>query len=341
MRNNIKIIISALLFSSIFTHAQIGLNTTTLSGNAALGFNRSTYSNYNVNNYFGKLNPSYGKFIGNKTLFTVQPNAGLERFEAIPSNMASKSTYNASILGLNTSIRHYFNPSSKFKLYGEGNLAIDARTFDYGDMDITRKMTVGTIGVAVGANYFLNKTIALNAQLGYKRDEILSGGRGVINTAQIGVNLENFIHAESEVGEGEELIAKGRKSIGGNIGLNIKDFGTTYQFKARYSQFVSKGLMIGGSVEAINTDFQGKTLKIETNVRYYVPLGKKLFIYPEAKLTYADLGVGRFYYELGVGMNYFIKKNVALDIDLLRLGGSQGQSNIFFGANVGLKYFLK
>ena len=145
--------------------------------------------------------------------------------------------------------------------------------------------------------------------------------------------LKKELHQLIDNTEDEELLSMVKEDI------------VAYQIKAKYSQFVANGLMVGGSIEGakdnLSRSLTGNTFKVDALVRYYVPLTKKLFIYPEAKVTYADLGVGRFYYEFGVGMNYFLKKNVALDIDVFRLGASQGQTNTFLGANVGLKYFLK
>jgi Outer membrane protein beta-barrel domain len=337
MLNKIKFLVASLMLISIFSQAQIGLNTSTLSGNATLGYQISSANNYKFSSSAALFTASYGKFIGKKTLLTLQP-------DMLYTGFKSESTQSSGFLelgnvGLNANIRHYINPEAKFKFYGEAQFG--ATKHLWGQLEFT----TGQLGGAIGANYFLNKTIALDAKVGYLRERSLAGAEYKSDKFYIGVGLANFMHADSEVGEGAELIEKGRKSIDGNIGVNINEIGTSYQLKAKYSQFISNGLMVGGSIEAANSPFpqrfQFDGFKVDVMTRYYVPLTKKLFIYPEAKVTYNNLSTNKFYYELGVGMSYFIKKNVALDIDLFRLGAAEGQTNTFLGANVGLKYFLK
>lgn len=344
MLNKIKFLLPTLMLISIFSKAQIGLNTKTLSGNAALGYQITNFDNYKFTNSIALFNPTSGKFIGKKTLFSYKSDMLYSRYSSEYSSRFG--TYESGNMGIYVNVRHYINPDDKFKFYGEVNVGATKYWYpiDYNGEKL--ELTNGRIGGAIGANYFLNRTIALDAKIGYDRNQELSGSFNTSsNKYYLGIGLANFMHANSEVGEGSELIEKGRKSVDGYIGLSNNDFGTAYQIKAKYSQFVANGLMVGGSIEGSNNPslgrFQSDGFKVDALVRYYVPLTKKLFIYPEAKVTYADLGVGRFYYEFGVGMNYFLKKNVALDIDVFRLGAAQGQTNTFLGANVGLKYFLK
>jgi hypothetical protein len=343
MLNKINFLVSSLMLISIFSQAQIGLNTSTLSGSAALGYQVFSTNNYKSTVGTALFTPSFGKFIGKKTLLTLQPDMSYSGYKV----ELGQDRINSKIgnVGLNANIRHYINPDAKFKMYGEAQFGATKYWYPINNGSDFYEYTTGRIGGAIGANYFLNKTIALDAKVCYLREQSLAGPKNSSNKYYIGVSLANFMHADSEVGEGAELIEKGRKSIDGNIGVNITDFGTSYQLKAKYSQFIANGLMVGGSIEAADSPFsqrfQFDGFVVDASLRYYVPLTKKLFIYPEAKVTYADLGVGRFYYEFGVGASYFIKKNVALDINLFKLGATEGQTNTFLGANVGLKYFLK
>jgi hypothetical protein len=343
MLNKIKFLCAALMLISTFSQAQIGLNTKTLSGNAALGYQITSGNNYKVKSTAAIFNPTFGKFIGKKTLLSLQSDMSYAGYSIDPPQRYRNSEIGN--VGLNAQIRHYMNPDAKFKFYGEAQVGATKYWYPAEYVNGPFEFTTGRIGATVGANYFLNKTIALDAKVGYLREQNLAGRGSRSNKFYLGVGLANFMHADSEVGEGDELIEKGRKSIDGNVGLNINDFGTGYQLKAKYSQFIANGLMVGGSIEAENSylgrNFDTNNFKADAMVRYYVPLTKKLFIYPEAKVTYFGQSINKFYYELGVGMNYFLKKNVALDIDLFKLGAVKGQTNTFLGANVGLKYFLK
>jgi hypothetical protein len=343
MLNKIKFLFFALMLISTFSQAQIGLNTKTLSGNATLGYQITSGNNYKVKSTNALFNPTYGKFIGKKTLLSLQSDMSYLGYSIDPPQ--GFGTTEIGNVGLNANIRHYINPDAKFKFYGEAQLGATKYWYPNRGFDGPFEYTIGRIGAAVGANYFLNKTIALDAKVGYSRELSLAGGNFGTNKFYIGVGLANFMHADSEVGEGAELIEKGRKSIDGNIGVNIDNFGTYYQLKAKYSQFIANGLMMGGSIEYANGSFPRRFefdgFKVDASLRYYIPLTKKLFVYTEAKVTYNNLSSNKFYYELGVGMSYFLKKNVALDIDLFKLGAVKGQTNTFLGANVGLKYFLK
>lgn len=343
MLNKIKIILAVFMFFSVLSHAQIGLNTSTLSGNAALGYQYTNSNSYKSSSNVALFSPTFGKFIGKKTLLSLQPDLLYTRYSI--ENPSRLGTYESGNVGLNANIRHYINPDAKFKFYGEAQFGATKYWYPSDNVGGPFEFTTGRIGGTIGANYFLNKTIALDAKVGYLRELSLAGPKYSTDKFYIGVGLANFMHAGSEVGEGTELIEKGRKSIDGNIGVSIDDFGTSYQLKAKYNQFIANGLMLGGSIEAADNPFPRRLLfngfKVDASLRYYIPLTKKLFIYPEAKVTYFNLSSNKFYYELGVGMSYFIKKNVALDIDLFKLGAAEGQTNTFLGANVGLKYFLK
>jgi hypothetical protein len=343
MLNKIKFLVSSLMLITFFSQAQIGLNTSTLSGNAALGYQITNTENYKVAATTALFTPSYGKFIGKKTLLTLQSDLLYSGYKI----EFGQDQINSEIgnVGLNANIRHYINPDAKFKFYGEAQFGTTKYWYPSLNGSKEFEFTMGRIGGAIGANYFLNKTIALDAKVGYLREQSLAGIKNNRDNFYISVGLANFMHADSEVGEGAELIEKGRKSIDGNIGVSVNDIGTNYQIKAKYSQFIANGLMVGGSIEAENSPFtknlKSGSFKADAMVRYYVPLTKKLFVYPEAKVTYFGQSTNKFYYEFGVGASYFIKKNVALDINLFKLGAAEGQTNTFLGANVGLKYFLK
>jgi hypothetical protein len=343
MLNKIKFLFFALMLISTFSQAQIGLNTKTLSGNAALGYQITSGNNFKLNTTAAVFNPTFGKFIGKKTLLTLQSDMSYAGYSIDPPQGYGNSEI--SNVGLNAQIRHYINPDAKFKFYGEAQVGATKYWYPAEYVNGPFEFTTGRIGATVGANYFLNKTIALDAKVGYLREQNLAGRGSRSNKFYLGVGLANFMHADSEVGEGDELIEKGRKSIDGNIGVNFDDFGSFYQLKAEYSQFVATGFMLGGSIEAAGGTFAQRFrfngLKVDAGLRYYIPLTKKLFIYPEAKVTYLSLSTNKFSYEFGVGMNYFIKKNVALDIDLFKLNAVNELTNTFLGANVGLKYFLK
>jgi hypothetical protein len=338
MKNKIIISYSFFLYSSILAQAQIGLNTKTFTGNASLGFTNSYHHKTSTNIYSAGLNPSFGKFLSQKALLTLQPHANFSRFEA---DSEIKNTLDASSLGLNASVRFYFYTFQRFHFYSEGSLSVEANRLKYSDSKLNTQTTKGTLDITIGTNYFLNKTIALNAQLALRTTVALPNANNFDENFNFSLNLENFINPENEEAVGETLIKKGRISIGGNFDINFNRNTTLYQLDATYSTFLANGFMVGAKINGTKNDLATKLLAVQCNSRYYFLLNKKLFLYPEMKLTYANYWFEKYYVDMNIGMNYFIKKNLALEIDLLGLSLTKAQAVTTIGANMGLKYFLK
>jgi hypothetical protein len=338
MKNKIIILLSSFFLTTMFSQAQVGLNTQTLSGYTYLGFTNTYHHKSSHDIYSASFNPSYGKFLGHKTLFKLQPVLGFSRFKG---NTESKNELDISNLGISAAMRYYFYTFFNSKFYGESGLSVEMSSMKYTDSKLNSKRSTSNLWIAVGANYFLNKTVALNAQLGYKKNDIFSKINEKTDDFNFRLNLENFINHENEVAEGQDLIKQGRISIDGNFDILANRNATFYQLNAAFSTFFTNGFLIGGKINGTKAEYDPKIVSVQVNTRYYFGVNKKLFLYPEMKLTYANYWFKKYYLDLNIGMNYFIKKNLALEVDLLGLNLTKAQAVTSIGANLGLKYFLK
>lgn len=348
-------LVNALILIYSVSNAQIGFGFKKIGGDATLNYNHlyEDFFDPSKESASAALNPTLGTFAGKKTLLTIQPNAKY-------STTLGNSRYNyleqiTSSLGLNVSLRHYIDPDAKWKFYGEIMGGVFEKTLvDYSGNKYSRN--IKDVGVLIGANKFLNNSMSLNFQLGC---DFLFEDRYFLNTTTsnyfLGLNFENFIKTDTKE-EDSILIAKGRKTIDGNIRFNYYVYEETtfaLDFVVKYGQLITSKLMVGGVLGISGEESRDKKIDVQLFTRYYFPLTKKLFIYPQAKLLfgqsefsvsgfYSNSSKNNLYAEGSLGLNYFIKKNVALEVDLLRFSyKSSSATNLRAGASVELRYFLK
>ncbi len=354
-------LVSVLMLFYSASEAQIGFGHKKIGGNAALNYNYLSENHFfnptQLSNYSATLNPIIGTFTGKKTLFTIQPNA---QYTVTPENR-SQNYYGItnSSLGLNVSLRHYLNPDAKWKFYGEIMGGVFDKTIADNSGNSINNNTKN-IGVLLGANKFLNNSLALNFQMGCNFlffQERFYDNRSTGNYF-LNLNLENFVNTDTKDTD-SMLIAKGRKTIDGNLnfGYYVYEESTTLvgSLDVKYGQLITSRLMVGGALGLYNeaVAFGDRKIDIQVFTRYYIPMTKKLFFYPQIKVLYGrpEFIVSRFssrfsrssiYLEGSLGLNYFIKKNVALEVDLIRFSYTDNDyTNLRAGANVGLRYFLK
>ena len=348
----------ALMFVYSVSQAQIGFGFKKIGGNAALNYNHRSEDFFAPSQLSASadLNPTLGTFAGKKTLLSIQPNA--QYATTLGNSRYSYFEQITSSLGLNVSLRRYLNPDAKWKFYGEIMGGVFEKTLaNYSGNKYSRN--IKDVGALIGANKFLNNSMSLNFQLGC---DFLFYDEGYFRNSKtskyfLGLNLESFINTDTKE-EDSMLIAKGRKTIDGNISFNYYVYEETtlvFDFAVKYGQLITSKLMVGGVLGTTGAAraFDGKKIDVQLFTRYYFPLTKKLFIYPQAKLLFGqpEFSVPRYYSnssknnvyaEGSLGLNYFIKKNVALEVDLIRFSYTDNDyTNLRASANVGLRYFLK
>ena len=350
-------LVSVLMLFYSASEAQIGFGHKKIGGNAALNYNHRSEDFFAPSQLSASadLNPTLGTFAGKKTLLSIQPNA--QYATTLGNSRYSYFEQITSSLGLNVSLRHYLNPDAKWKFYGEIMGGVFDKTIADNSGDSYNQNTKN-VGVLLGANKFLNNSMALNFQMGCDFlffEEGLYQNNSTSNYF-LNFNLENFINTDTKDTD-SMLIAKGRKTIDGNLNLNYYVYENTTlvgNFVVKYGQLITSRLMVGGvlGLSGAARAFNNKKIDVQVFTRYYVPLTKKLFIYPQVKLLFGqpEFVVSRFnspfsynnmYLESSLGLNYFIKKNVALEVELVQFSYRPYLTNLKAGANVGLRYFLK
>ncbi len=324
-------ITAALLLVSCIASAQIGLGTKSYGGNINLTYNSIKLGRFDSKLTNLSITPEFGKFIGKKTEISFEP--------VIQHFIVSNSSSSATIFGLGVGLRHFFNPVGKIKYFGSIGLG-----YTY----INRaEQGIATGALAFGGTKFIANSLAITGRLNYA---ILTEFEESVNLFQLSFGLENFINAESTTGEGAELTAKGRKLIGGGLVLGVVNEIFTATINPQFGYFVSKNFLLGAelglSIIDENTSFVGNAL-----LRYYLPIGKKLFFYPQVRggwlsisnfssqslLPFSNSGLG---FDASIGFNYFLRKNIAFECEIAQYRYADPTSSYSFGPNIGLRYYI-
>ena len=80
--------------------------------------------------------------------------------------------------------------------------------------------------------------------------------------------------------------------------------------------------------------------------RYYFPLTRRLYVYPEARLSgnfdssYYGSNKQAIGYSGSLGLTYFLNKNVAFETNLFKLNKIETDNQMTYGLNIGMRYFL-
>jgi hypothetical protein len=190
------------------------------------------------------------------------------------------------------------------------------------------------------------------------------GGNLLYKSEGIYLNLKfnNFINLSSKDDKGDnngQYVKSGRQVSGGNITFsNIKPEKNTkrvslYTLNPFFGQFVADNFLVKGEIQALGSfDDKGSIFAGELSARYYFPISKKLFLYPELNVNYIQVtdffGSGKestTRYGGGLGASYFISNNVAIDVNIIKLQKGSAPFNTFdgsFGAeNIRLLYFIR
>jgi hypothetical protein len=191
----------------------------------------------------------------------------------------------------------------------------------------------------------------------YSRNKRLSKNAG------LNFNLTNFINFKTKLNETDDLIAKGRKVIGGKIGLEntsiipnpFADGARRIQdihLSAEYGQFVKDGLLLGIKTANFHTDVEGYFNYKESNIiltsyaQYFYPINKRLMVQGNLEVGYTFLGYkDRPIFHTGLGLAYFISKNIAVNVDVLSYSNyketSATRETNLFGSQARLLFFIK
>jgi hypothetical protein len=373
-----KLITLILIFSvSLKSMAQLGKSTYSIGGNANYGIEKlsgnitfGTPQNGTVVNSksdiksYGSIS-SFGIFTGKNTQLSV----GLLLNNITTDSKIENYTINKTdkFLGFGFGLRQYIGQSPNFRIFFAG--AINSLKFDIMGKD----EVFGYSSFSFGGTYFIGNSLGLTGSLSYQKlgFQWFNKTEG-INNYQFALTFENYLNTQSYTINAAEGLHGGRITVGGNILINYKEKNFDINIQPEFGVFITKSLLTG--IE-LGYNFQNKskyrsfdishTYSANFYLRYYVPLSKRLFIYPEIKGLYGQHVTEIFYnldgngfpqstnfrslakrgyqlnYNAAIGLNYFLKKNVALELNVLEFGTKADYNRLFLGGNIGLRYFLK
>ncbi|MBK6993428.1 MAG: outer membrane beta-barrel protein [Lewinellaceae bacterium] len=130
--------------------AQIQKGTVLLGG--TVGFNRISEDGEGIT--YVNLSPNAGFFLTDR--FAL--GSSLD-FIVVASDGESSTSF-----GLSPFARYYLNEGGKSRFFGQGKFG-----FQIGDTDFFDESTAWIFGLGIGADFFLNDNVAIEAILGYER----------------------------------------------------------------------------------------------------------------------------------------------------------------------------
>jgi len=139
-----------LIAFSIHLSAQIQKGTVLLGG--TVGFNRISEDGEGIT--YANFSPTAGFFLTDR--FAL--GSSLD-FVLVASDGESSASF-----GLTPFARYYLNESGKSRFFGQGKIG-----FQTGDTDFFEESTAWVFGLGIGADFFLNDNVAIEAIFGYQR----------------------------------------------------------------------------------------------------------------------------------------------------------------------------
>jgi hypothetical protein len=212
--------------------------------------------------------------------------------------------------------------------------------------------------VATGLMRPINEQIFLISALTYEKSRLY-------DFFKLNIGFTNFItsiSANKTENDGTPYLAQGRSIISGNLNVDYYPTRTFLSTIASFShlKFKNDHLAFGYygifTSSYLSNSFNFFYLNGGALARYYIPMSKKWFIYPELGLGLAaslrQFGNSNFFdqsfkldFKKSLGVNYFLSRNIALDVNfnfdlLLERDERFAEYNFNSGLNFGVVYFI-
>jgi hypothetical protein len=348
------------------TFAQITKGSKSISSaNLGYQFSSQTYASgsnapYENSNYSTNLfvnSPYY--MVSNRLQMGLGLGFGFQKNDNYESGSQPEAYY-AKSLTLSPDITYYFTKNSK-GFYA--NIGGEYNPFEVKRVNKQSNITESTISdyfyrAHIGVGYLkpINDNVFFNYLLNYERSNI-------VNYVGLSAGFSNIVQSifgkKSE--ETPQFIEAGRSIINGSFIARYYDFGEgsiniggyfeRLKFKNSNLAF---GYYGGGSVLILPDRDDTYVLSGGTKARYYIPMSKRWYIYPEIGLGMSfnqskSFTNFDFVLDKGVGVNYFITKNIALDVNVafgvrsnktIDSQQSNKASNANGSINIGATYFI-
>ncbi len=355
-----------------------------IGGDASLSFSTNNIErikplSYEYNSVGVRLNsPFYGKFLTNRLFVGGQSSLFLGFSKQTGRVDTLQSPQNNKLfktdIGLNPVVRFYLNDNPKFRVFLQSqvslglqisrfNLKSSSSNFDFTSTDFD----VDDIYVSLGMNKPLDTQIYWESQLRYKI------GKGSTNVS-LSLGLQNFmpnvLPKKTEEGA-PQYLAKGRSIFDASVNAQYYKYGSgtnSFGLNLNYFQakFVTDKIAVGGNanlnmgtylIDTTNNVYSKADIRFQLNpiARYYVPLTKRLYVYPQIGIVarYDNQSEGRYFgdnrlsvtYNTSVGFNYFVNSNVAYSLNFNlntynNVGEEMNSSSFGTGVTLGVVYFI-
>jgi outer membrane protein W len=320
------------LLIAVPTFTQITKGSKTI-GYAYLGFQINSQSNKNGNNEVLKYNHFQTDLYFNTPSYMVtnrlQLGLGIgHTFSKSSSSVSTSVIYSFSFL---PEINYYFTQSNGGFYVNAGgnlNLFINTVTNDTNPTFNLKETNSKNNSWHVGLGYILpvNDNVFLKAQLNYNNYNLT-------NAVNLNIGLTNFLTRlkSDDNGDTPQYIRVGRSIVDGYYAMNYNRTENISNFSFGTScsrlKFLNEHLAFGGYVgaDAYFDKLNGNrfSFRAGTKARYYIPMSKKWFIYPELGLGFGLFNENRnksqninLIFSKSVGINYFITPSIALDVNV-------------------------
>jgi Autotransporter beta-domain len=327
------------LLIAVPTFTQITKGSKTI-GSANLGYQSSSQSYMSGNNTFDEYSSySLGFYLdGPQFMLTNHLQLGLgfgldiSKNNFSTDNNGNKIYEHLNSFSLKPEMTYYFN-NKFYANIGGAYTPLFYKETNSTDIEIFKRQTKGyTLKFGIGYLLPINEQVFLNGLAGIEYQNV---GQIEYSLLGISVGLINFVPSifgkKSE--DTPQYLESGRSIIEGGLhiqytyerGGSVSIGGAFSRLKFRNNHFAF-GYYGGASLNILPNKNDFYYANLGTKARYYIPMSKHWFIYPELGLGFdfnKSNGNTRVNFVLTktVGFNYFMTKNVALD------------ANISFGIN--------
>jgi hypothetical protein len=346
------LLVLALMLTFNLLNAQFSSGTKSFFGEAQIGLTSKTpkiSNEISLNTTSLKLSPGFGTFSSDKVLYfgqvIINSEANTQKYGG--SEITRSSTQLGTLLGA----RFYFTNDKKANFYAqmESSFLRVSSTYDGRDEG---QVSFLIPAFGLGTNIKINNTNAINFRLAYSRYFALGDNSGSVGLLTLGGGLESFLSSDYSEDETIGLTDAGRNVVDGSLLLALvlgdNQTVTSLSLTPQYAHFVAKNVLLGLRMNVDIQDQRDARLSFQPSVRYYVPLSKRFFVYPSAGLSFRNFqqlslaytGDFKLNYEFGLGLSYFLRRNLALEANVLNYAIETDNTNFFAGLNVGLKYFI-
>ena len=367
MKLFIHLTLIASLFTFNFSYAQLTKGTKSLgiNGNSEVYFSDSkSQDNANtLNNQSLNLRGSLGYFLGKNWAVGGSLGFGLGHYKRTSSgiNTAQQTRFNGSY-NIGSAARYYLKNTAKQGVF----LLAEAAYLGGNNQDNSIENGINTSNSSssdyhfwrfgIGMHQMISEQIAAEGTLYYGRN--YSGD----NELQLSITPRVFFKTldKKNAKEAPQYLAKNRWLLDGFLAINGN---ITRQQLYAYAgvtggKMLTDRWLVGSNIGISANVYDQNSVSAAPFVRYYIPLTRRLYIFPYLGATFSYAGKkeqsnSNIRLDRGVGYHYFLTRSIALsgtidgDLEHYTTVATTPQTIDYqsnsgrLGINMGVSYFLK